>query len=239
MTIDRAPIAILYQDSDLIVADKPAGLPTQADPGSPENLLGRLAQQLALPSAGLLPVHRLDRPVGGLLVIARTAAAQTALTRQLASHEMSKVYLAVACGVPEPAAGELADYLLKNERLNISRVTGADNRSAKPARLSYCTLARSNAPDGQALALLRIDLQTGRHHQIRVQLAHAGWPLWGDTKYNPALRRAGGWHNLGLFAAAIRFRHPRDGRPLAFSRELPQWPPFDFFTDLHLDSVLK
>jgi len=222
-------IEILYQDRSLIVAVKPAGVPSQPDKSGGEDLLSMLVSQLGLQSGQLLPVHRLDRPVGGLIVVARTAAAQTALTRQMGDRTMSKSYLAVVCGLPSDQAGELHDYLIKNERLNVSRVVPAGQAGAKSARLFYEVMKVLEIEDGQHLSLLKIRLDTGRHHQIRVQMAHAGWPLWGDTKYNPALRQAGGWHTIALVAAALTFRHPADGRQLEFSLPLPDQAPFSLF----------
>lgn len=222
-------IQILFQDRSILVAVKPAGVPSQPDKTGGEDLLSMLSRQLNLQAGQLLPVHRLDRPVGGLIAVARTAAAQTALTRQMGDKTICKSYLAVVCGSPDQKAGDLHDFLLKNERLNVSRVVPASQPGAKSARLFYEVLQTLESADGQILSLLKIRLDTGRHHQIRVQMAHAGWPLWGDTKYNPALRLAGGWHAIALLAAGLAFRHPLDGRPLEFSLPLPDQTPFSLF----------
>jgi len=150
---------------------------------------------------------------------------------------MHKTYHAVVFGKPDPDCGERADYLVKNERLNTCRVAGPDNRQARLARLLYRTAASLPTADGQVLSLLTIDLLTGRHHQIRVQLAHAGWPLWGDTKYNPACRHAGGWQQLALCATHLSFRHPASGILMSFQRPLPDQTPFTMFSDASITTL--
>lgn len=224
-------LQILFQDRHLLVVVKPAGMPSQPDKTGSEDLLTILAQKLGPASGSLLPVHRLDRPVAGLLVVARTPSVQAALTRQMGDRSLTKAYLAVVCGSPAVQSGELNNFLVKNERLNVSRVTVAGSSGAKAARLSFTVLASSTTAGGETLTLLRIQLETGRHHQIRVQMAHAGWPLWGDTKYNPAFRHAGGWHAIALVAAELRFQHPADGRRLEFALPMPEQEPFRQFYD--------
>ena len=194
-----------------------------------DDLLAQLVRQLGARPGSLMPVNRLDRPVSGLVVIAKTAAAQTALTRQMGERLMDKYYLAVVCGKPEPAEGQLTDFLIKNERLNRSRVAGPGQSGAKQAQLAYRLIAEPVLAEETVLSLLRIELLTGRHHQIRVQAAHAGWPLWGDTKYNPVFQRAGGWHDVALLAAGLSFRHPASGKKLTFELPLPEQYPFNFF----------
>ncbi len=222
-------IELLFCDKSLLVAFKPAGVPSQPDKTGSDDLLSLLARQLKIKPDSLLPVHRLDRPVSGLIVIARTGPVQAALTRQMEEHFMAKTYLAVVCGRPCPTEAILTDYLLKNERLNTSRVIDAALKNGKRAQLQYATIGIAEV-DGQPLSLLAIDLETGRHHQIRVQMAHAGWPLWGDTKYNPALKNVGGWHQLALIASELTFQHPVSGQTLTFKLPMPKELPFSFFS---------
>lgn len=229
-----SPIRIIYQDQYLLVVDKPAGIPSQGDKSGTADLLTLLEKQLqadhaSSPAGHLLPVHRLDRPVSGLVVLARTAAVQADLTRQMASHEFQKNYHCIVLGSPEIEEAEITNYLVKNERLNITQVCGPDRKMAKIAKLHYRKEGQCLGRQNELLSLLQIELQTGRHHQIRIQLAHAGWPLWGDTKYNPSFRRSGGWHSLALCSTSLKFRHPVTQEDLSFSRPLPSDYPFSLF----------
>lgn len=220
--------SIAYQDRDLLVVFKPAGWPVQPDKtGSPDLLAWA---RLACGDAALYLVHRLDRPVSGLVILARRPAIQTALTRQMSLPAgLAKRYLAVVCGQPPADVGTLTDYLAKNERLNRSRIATPDHPQAKLARLHYQCLQCVQTPDGQLLSLLAIDLETGRHHQIRVQLAHAGWPIWGDTKYNPDSHSRKGWQTIALLAWRLSFAHPVNGRRLDLLAPWPVSPPWTLF----------
>ncbi len=218
-------IQVLYQDQDFLVVYKPAGMPTQPDKTGDRDLLSLVAEQLDL--ADLLAVHRLDRPVAGLLILALNARTQSTLTDMIQRRLVQKNYTAVVCGSPEPC-GELDDMLVRDGRTNCSRVSPKSPR-AKRAKLAYETVQSVQTPDGQALSLLTIHLETGRHHQIRVQLSHAGWPIWGDTKYNPAFTQRGGWHQIALISNQLAFQHPTSGKAMAFEIELPHVKPFNLF----------
>ncbi len=222
------PPIIAYQDQAILVIHKPAGWPVQPDKTGAPDLLSWLEQTTG-PGPFYL-VHRLDRPVSGLIVVARRPAGQSALTRQMARGQFSKRYLAVVCAHPAADQGDLTDYLQKNERLNLSQVVSPDARQAKQARLHYRCLQRCSDPSGQPLSLLAIDLETGRHHQIRVQMAHAGWPLWGDSKYNPARTGRSGWQAPALLAWQLTFIHPADGRRLRFTAGFPAEFPWTLFS---------
>jgi len=124
-----------------------------------------------------------------------------------------------------PAEGILTDYLLKNERLNISKIVPLNTPRAKRAMLSYVRVAQIQSDDGGLLTLARITLGTGRHHQIRVQLAHANAPLWGDTKYNPAFARRRGVC-VALWAERLAFPHPQTQKSLVFECPPGDMDPF-------------
>ncbi len=190
---------IVDEDEALLVVCKPAGIAVQSKGTGAMDLEHLLLNYLAqsrhpngrgggkeggLPYLGV--VHRLDQPVEGLLVFAKTRQASAALSAQLSSHRMSKEYLAVVDGIPPMAEGCLTDYLLRDGRQNRSRVVKADTKGAKKAILYYSCLQTDPA---RCQSLLQIHLVTGRHHQIRVQLAHAGLPLAGDGKYHPNANR--------------------------------------------------
>ncbi len=226
-----------------MIVNKPAGVPSQADKTGAADLMSLLAKAKAdssgKPDTGLmLPVHRLDRPVSGLMVIARTAKIQTELSRQLAGQEeWVKTYHCVVLGCPEPQQGELIDYLVKNERLNLTQISNANRSAARKAILTYLTESTSEDPNGQPLSLFKITLKTGRHHQIRVQLANFGYPIWGDTKYNPSFRKIGGWHSLALCSTGLSFFHPVSHQQMIFSRPLPGYYPFNLFADSSIGSL--
>lgn len=204
-------LPVLYEDNHLLVVVKPANLPVNLDESADEDLLsllkGYLKEKYHKPGNVYLGlVHRLDRPVGGVMVFARTSKAASRLARAMQSGGFAKSYLAVGCG---KAAEEkqLRDYLTKDPGTNTSRVT--DEKNGKLAVLSYRLLEYRDP-----LSLLKVDLQTGRSHQIRVQLSHDGLPLWGDQRYNPDARIG---QQIALFACSLSFPHPITGQLLTFS----------------------
>lgn len=210
---------ILYEDSDILVCIKPAGIPTQTSRiGVPDlvsilkNYLYRSSDKNRQPY--LAVIHRLDQPVEGLLVFAKTPSAARSLNRQLTSSGFGKHYLALLDAVPSPEEGTLEHDLVKDARTNTSRVCPPDTPGAKSARLHYKLLrAHSGA------ALVEILLDTGRHHQIRVQMSHIGCPVTGDAKYGSAAVSS----RLHLYAVRLSFRHPKTQKLLTFTHapELP------------------
>ena len=161
-------------------------------------------------------VHRLDQPVCGVMVFAKTKESAAALGRQIASGKADKFYYAVTDGVPEAGKGQLTDYLLRDGRTNTSAVVESSTPGAKRAELSYEILEQKNGR-----AVLRIHLGTGRHHQIRAQLAHAGMPIVGDRKYNFKENMKPSGEPLCLCSYKIGFRHPKTRRNLAFEIDNP------------------
>ena len=157
----------------------------------------------------LAVIHRLDQPVEGLLVFAKTPAAAKELNRQLQSFGFGKYYLAVLLGCPQTADGILEDYLVKDGRTNTSRICTEETPDAKVARLSY-HIAKTTAE----FSLAEIHLDTGRHHQIRVQMAHLGYPIAGDRKYGP---NQTSFSQLQLFACRLEFAHPNTKKHMEFT----------------------
>lgn len=228
-------LQILHEDTDLIVCVKPHGLATQnRRPGTPDLehlLLNHLAKNATDKSNGrgstpyLAVIHRLDQPVSGILVFAKTPTAAKNLNQQLTTDGFGKHYLALVDGRPAKESDTLTDYLVKDSKTNSSRVCTPDTPGAKKARLHYRVVpdrlssgasATESATDNQApQTLLEVTLDTGRHHQIRVQLAHMGCPIVGDTKYNPD-RTKKGWQEIELCAYKLAFRHPSSGAPMEF-----------------------
>lgn len=199
-------VPILYEDNHLLVVEKPVNMPVQADMSGDLDLLTELKayikQKYDKPGEAYLGLcHRLDRPVGGVMVFARTSKAASRLTEQFASHTAKKRYLAIVSGEAK-ASDTLTDYLVKDEATFSSRVAAKGEAGAKEARLSYDRLARDN-DSGESL--LDVRLYTGRPHQIRVQLTHAGLPIKGDQRYG---KNAQVGTQICLFAYALTICHP-------------------------------
>ncbi len=198
---------ILYEDRDLFVVYKPAGLAAQSAKSYETDLVSELKKYQKSPELYL--IHRLDQPVEGLLAVARTRQGAAGLNRQLQEGSLNKEYLAVAFGIPEKPEGTLEDFLKKDGQTAL--VTGPEDPEAKAARLTYRVLETGEA-EGQSLSLVRVHIDTGRFHQIRAQLAHLGHPLLGDRKYGTpesiALSGKLGAGTVALCADRIRFLHP-------------------------------
>lgn len=223
---------ILYEDKYILVCHKPAGLAVQnARIGVPD-MESALKNYLAGQNPGNPPylgiVHRLDQPVEGVIAFAKTPEAAAGLSRQMTSGQWGKEYLAVTDRRIEKASGTLTDFLKKDARTNTSGVVSADTKGAKKARLSYEIKDEIN--DGRTETgkriLVTIHLETGRHHQIRVQMANAGMPLLGDRKYNS--RDMSGL-SLGLCAHRLTFVHPKTGKKQEFCI-VPRGNAFEGFT---------
>ena len=218
-------VRILYVDNHVLVAVKPPNMPTQADDSGDPDLLSCMKayvkQAYNKPGEAYVGlVHRLDRPVGGLVALARTSKAAARLSAQARGRALERGYLAVARG-DAPDAAELTDWLRKDPRANTVSVTPPEAPGAKEARLSLVCLARR-----EGLSLLRVTLRTGRSHQIRVQCAHAGYPLWGDARYGNG--KPG--QQIALWSAFLRFEHPTLRQPLAFHAPPPSREPWTQFS---------
>ncbi len=257
---------ILYEDNDIIVCHKPAGVPVQSASIRTKDMVSILRTHLqegcgqesvrsGKDAQDVYVVHRLDQPVEGVMVFAKTKRAAADLSRQAAGNGMKKRYHAVvelteeSAGIGVPGAHAealeeqpwytLVDYLVKDGRSNRSFVSEAGKKDAKRAELRYRILKKGKK---SALALVEVELKTGRHHQIRVQMAHAGMPLYGDRKYNPgntgkaapstntdtreanhsrrdAVKEEPPAQSLALCAVSLTFRHPQTHKEMTFSVE--------------------
>lgn len=216
---------ILYEDQDIIVCLKPAGIPTQSSHiGTPDMvsiLKNHIYKNETKKQAPYIAViHRLDQPVEGLLVFAKTPAAAKNLNKQLTDQGFGKHYRALLIGTPKDSEGFLTDYLQKDGRTNTSTICSQSTQGAKKAVLHYKII--KNAPP---YSLAEITLETGRHHQIRVQMANLGCPIAGDRKYgnnsqqssvpNSEASAAIG-STLQLYACRLTFKHPRTQKALTF-----------------------
>ncbi len=225
---------IIYEDDHILVAHKPAGLATQSAKVGQPDMVSELKNYLAgqrpaaeskkdnkeknsEPYLGI--IHRLDQPVEGLLVFAKTKTAAGKLTAQLTGGTLNKQYYAMICGKPAKEAGELVDYLRKEG--NLAKISTAQDKEAKKAVLQYQTLSGTQLEDNQDISLLDIHIDTGRFHQIRAQLANAGWPILGDGKYGNEksweISKRLKIRNVALYAYRLELKHPMTGKQLAFS----------------------
>lgn len=214
---------ILFKDEYILAAVKPQGMPSQADKTGDADLLSELEAYTKQP-LGLL--HRLDRPVGGVMLFAKTKAAEAILAKDLQEGRLKKHYLAVLCGRLPAEQGTLEDYLLKNARTNLSEVVSKDRKGAKKAILHYKRIAEQETEMGW-LTLAEIKLETGRHHQIRVQTSHAGFPIWGDRKYYKNFPKRGKTE-IALWSYKLEGQHPETKEPFSFIAK-PQKEPFSIF----------
>lgn len=218
---------ILYEDNHLLVVEKPVGLLSQADQTGDPDLLTLLKAYLKVTynkpgNVFLGLVHRLDRMVGGLMVFAKTSKAASRLSLQIRERQFIKKYLAVVHG-QIASSGTLTHYLYKNQRQNIVQVVSPDHPQGKLAELSFKRIATF-----QNLSLVDIDLKTGRAHQIRVQFAHSGHPLYGDRRYGKKQDEG----PIALYAYHLSFLHPTKKEMMAFTLE-PHTYPFTLFTHDH------
>ena len=210
----RGDISIIYEDKDILVCKKPAGLPTQTAKLSAPDLVSELKNYLAKEGEPYLAVvHRLDQPVEGLVVFAKNKGAAKALSGQLKENEFNKVYYAVSFNQPVVQEGMLEDYMIKEGSL--AKIVTADTPGAKKAVLHYKLIAIE-----KGRVLYEVRLETGRFHQIRAQMAHAGMPLLGDRKYaDPAIRiysENHGIRDVALCAYKLKFKHPKSGEEMLF-----------------------
>lgn len=212
---------ILFEDNHLLVVVKPQGIAVQKNDAASNDdfqsiLKDYLKKKYNKPGNVFLGiVHRLDQPVGGVMVFAKTSKAASRLSEQIRQNVWKKCYLALVDGIPRQKKAVLEDYLVKNEVTNEVFVSKKENPKAKFARLSYETL---NSKEGRSL--LKITLETGRAHQIRVQLSSRGLPIVNDHKYN---RNAKTGSNIALWAYSLEIEHPVTKEKLIFSAEMPDF----------------
>lgn len=224
-------VKILYEDAHIIVVVKPAGMPSQAERSTSMDMVSYLKNMLVrrdkIKNPYIAVVHRLDRPVGGVMVYAKTPKAAASLSKQVSERSISKEYMAVLCGDLPQEKGTLTDWLLKDGRTNMSQVVAENShKDAKKAVLNYQVLDEKEV-EGKIYSLVHIHLETGRHHQIRVQMAHAGAPVAGDMKYGSCTERR--FRNTALFSSALEFVHPATGKQMRFESK-PETDAFGIFS---------
>jgi 23S rRNA pseudouridine1911/1915/1917 synthase len=222
-------IPVIYEDNHLLVVVKPVNVPTQADESHDPDLLTLLKDDLKIrhnkPGQVFLGlVHRLDRPAGGVMVFAKTSKAAGRLSDQIRTHSIKKHYYAVIHGRPPALSGSLHHYLIKDSATNTVHTTSSHNKEAKEAKLNYQVVS-----EHERLCLVRIDLLTGRPHQIRVQMSSIGCPLYGDQKYGAHVNRVG--QQLALWSTMLSLNHPTTKEALTFNSIPPREYPWDLWPE--------
>lgn len=217
---------IIYEDNHVLVAVKPPNMLSQADATGDTDILTWLKEDIKVrynkPGRVYLGlVHRLDRPVGGLMVFARTSKAAARLSQQMQQHLMGREYLCIVTGEVKDSF-TLTDYLVKDEKVNKVTVCDSDRKGAQCAILHGECIARRN---GTALCAIR--LETGRNHQIRVQMSHAGAPLWGDNRYGNGIPG----QQIALWGYKLTFEHPTTHEIMTFY-DVPKGSVWQVYEDL-------
>lgn len=210
----KEQIQIIYEDEAVVVCHKLSGIPVQTPKAGQQDMVSLLRNYYTRKKENnqIFIVHRLDQPVEGVMVFARTKEAAANLSRQVQERQMDKQYLAVVEGKWEEKSGVLENYLLRDGRSNTSKVVAEGTKGAKRAKLSY-KVEREMVGN----SLVRVQLETGRHHQIRVQMAYAGHPLVGDKKYNSNCTE--GYQPIALCSVKTAFVHPVTGKKMEFEVE--------------------
>jgi 23S rRNA pseudouridine1911/1915/1917 synthase len=224
-------LKIIYEDKYILCLEKPQGIPSQSDKTNDEDLMSAALKYITSkepkPYIGL--VQRLDRPVGGAIVYAKTEFANKELSKQVQLRQTQKEYFAVVCGKPENNNALLEDYLKKLKTINMSKVTTSEDKQGKLAKLEYEVLGSVETEEYGTLSLLKIKLHTGRHHQIRVQLSNFNLPIWGDNKYNKVFMKKKVFTSIALWSHKFGFKHPKTKEYIEFTSNLPNIYPFSLF----------
>ncbi len=207
---------ILYQDDHILLCIKPPRVLSTDEPGGLPELV---REALGDPKADVRTVHRLDRVVSGVMVLARSAQAASELSRQIRDGEFRKSYLAVVHGRPEPQ-GTYVDLLLRDKRERKTYVVTQPGKGVQEAILDYVTLGAA-----EDMTKVEITLRTGRTHQIRTQFSHRDFPLVGDRKYSLNEDSC----EIALWSYCVAFRHPVTQEPMSFSAEPPRTYPWDLW----------
>lgn len=220
-------IPILYEDNHLLVIEKPVNIPVQEDRSKDRDVLTTLKEDLKVryqkPGNVFLGlVHRLDRPVGGVMVFAKTSKGASRLSDSIRRGAFKRKYIAVARGKFSSGHGVLEHYLHKDKRKNKVFVASADDPRGKKAKLDYEALS-----EHKGLSMLAVTLHTGRPHQIRVQLAEEGCPLYGDQKYGEDVNQPG--QQIALWAHSLAFPHPTKKDAVEIMADLPAQYPWSLF----------
>lgn len=220
-------IPVLYEDNHLLLVEKPVNIPVQADRSGDDDLLTMLKRDLKIRyqkpgNVYLGLVHRLDRPVGGAIVFAKTSKAASRLSDMIRRHVVERKYLAVVHGTPNKKREQLVDYLYKDQRTNKVFTVSSHHPNAKKAVLDYEVVESR-----KGFSLLSVNLHTGRPHQIRVQLSAMGHPIFGDQKYGEHVNKPG--QQLALWAHSLHLEHPVKKEPVEVYSKPPSRYPWNLW----------
>lgn len=210
---------VLYKNNQLIAFNKPAGIPIQPDKTEEKSLLD-LGEIYA--KSNLFIIHRIDRPASGVVILAKSKKGLARMNAQFQERTIKKTYLAVVKNPPKEKSGQLTHYLRKNEKANKTQVFDEPVKGGKQAILNYKIIGKSDN-----YSLLEIDLETGRHHQIRAQLAKIGSPIKGDVKYGA--RRGNKNRSIHLHAWKLGFKHPVTSEVVELVADMPDDSIWNFF----------
>ena len=246
---------IVYEDEHIIACVKPYGVPTQQDKSYNTDMITLLKEYIydrdnLNEEPYLAVINRLDRPVSGIVLFAKTEEAAAKLSDMVQDRELRKYYQVVVTGFFDDPEGELSDYVLHDKKTNMTRVVSKETKGSKKAELNYEVLDELDTDEGTYSYLL-VELLTGRHHQIRCQMAAHGHPVWGDTKYapSPGKSTSGGKkgagkkcpagrgknkkdkYEIGLYSTRMEFTHPITGEEVVLHRE-PEGDAFEIMDQM-------
>ncbi|CEK36295.1 MAG: RluA family pseudouridine synthase [Paraclostridium sordellii] len=220
-------INVIYEDNHLLVVEKPVNVLSQGDDTNDKDMVNLLKNYLKVKYnkpgnvfVGL--VHRLDRPVGGIMVFAKTSKAASRLSEQVRNKSFKKTYRAVLNGNMKKDKDILKDYLYKNKKTNMVSVVNKNHKDAKDAELSYETISKN-----EKFSMVQVDLKTGRPHQIRVQFSSRNHPLFGDQRYGQHINKKG--DQIALWSYKIEITHPTTKEKMEFICNPPNNYPWNLF----------
>lgn len=226
-------INILFEDRYVIAVEKPQSIPVQSDKTNDEDLMFYVKNYLRDKSGYEEPylglIHRIDRPVGGVVVFAKNKFANSALSEQIRTNNIKKEYIAVVCGIPSKEEDILEDYMKKLVTINMSKITDSKDKNAKLARLKYTVVESAKDKEYGELSLVKVELFTGRHHQIRLQLSNSNMPIWGDNKYNKMFVKKKEFTNIALWSYEYSFKHPKTTEDIIIRNAPKDVFPFNLF----------
>ena len=220
-------IKVIYEDNHLLVVEKPVNVLSQGDDTNDKDMVNLLKDYIKVKynkpgNVFIGLVHRLDRPVGGIMVFAKTSKAASRLSEQVRNKSFKKTYRAVLNGNMRKDSDTLKDYLYKNKKTNMVSVVNKNHKDAKYAELSYETIAKN-----EKFSMVQVDLKTGRPHQIRVQFSSRKHPLFGDQRYGQDINKKG--DQIALWSYKIEITHPTTKEKMEFICEPPNKYPWNLF----------